>query len=281
MKTIVTLFLLFFTTSLFAQAADTMKPKYGWDHNIVVGLTLTQVSYTDWATGGDNSLAFTGSIIGKSVKDEPYTNWANSYKFQYGEASLSKQGLRKTDDIIDLESIFSYKVHTVVNPYVSANFKTQFARGYEYTDSTTTAISDFLDPGYAREAVGLTFAITHGVKSRVGAALRETFTSKYARWADDPATPEIEKTKIEGGIEWVTEAEIEVDSNILFKSKLETFGPFKTFDKWKIYNDNILSAKVSKLISVIFNVTLAYDEFIVSRTQIKESLALGINYQLF
>jgi hypothetical protein len=118
------------------------------------------------------------------------------------------------------------------------------------------------------------------IKTRVGAALRETFTDKYTKWSDDPATPEIEKTRVQGGVEWVTEVNTVLDDNIFFKSKLETFAPFNQLDKWVIYNDNIIDAKVSKLISVNLTVTIRYEEFVLPRTQIREGLAIGFSYQV-
>lgn len=37
--------------------------------------------------------------------------------------------------------------------------------------------------------------------------MREILTSVYTAYSDDPGTPEIEKTKVDGGIESVTEIE--------------------------------------------------------------------------
>jgi len=49
---------------------DTAKaPKYGWKHSIVAGLTIGQVSFTDWAQGGENSLSYGLLVSGKSEED--------------------------------------------------------------------------------------------------------------------------------------------------------------------------------------------------------------------
>lgn len=281
MKKVLILALLFtaLSTSIKAQV-DTTKLVTGWNTGLVGSLTFTQVAYSDWATGGDDALAYNASIIGKSVNEQEMTGWTNNYKFAFGQANLANKGLRKTDDVIDLESIIYYKLNTYVNPYAGATFKTQFATGYQYSDTDKVTVSSFLDPLYARQAVGVGFIPIPEIKTRVGLALRETFTSIYSRWADDPATEEIETTRIQGGMEWITEASIKFDDDLLFTSKLETFAPFDAFDKWVIYNDNVLSAKITKLISVLLNVTIKYEEFVAPRTQIREGLAIGISYQL-
>lgn len=259
---------------------DTAKIKLGWEHNIISGLTLTQISYTDWAAGGENAFAYNASIIGKSINEEEMTSWTTNYKLSFGQAEISDKGLRKTDDAIILETILAYKLKTHVNPYISASANSQFTTSYEYNDSSRTAISTFLDPLYAREAIGVGFLIDEHIKTRIGLALRETFTNTYTRWADDPKTPEIEKTRIEGGIEWVTDVEVKIEENVFFKSHLETFAGFKTFSKWVIYNENLITAKISDHFNVQLGVAIRYDEFIIARTQIKEGLALGVSYQL-
>ncbi len=281
MKTLLALLgILLLASQSFAQV-DTTKLVIGWNHAISASLNLNQVAFSNWATGGDNVLSYNATILGKSINDQEKTSWTNNYKFGFGQASLGDQGLRKTDDIIDLESILAYKLNTFINPYAAVTFKTQFTTGYEYSgDSIKTPMSTFLDPAYSRQAVGIGFILLPELKTRVGLALRETFTSRYNKWADDPSTPEIERTRVEGGIEWVTEATVTIDDNLFYTSKLETFSAFKTFDKWVVYNDNIITAKVSKLINVTFNVTIRYEEFVLPRTQIREGLSLGISYQL-
>jgi len=264
--------------------AQTDTVKYGWTHSLVSGLNLTQVSFINWQQGGDNSLAFAFGIIGSSINDQRTTNWATNYKFAYGEAELSDKGVRKTDDYIDIQTVFTYKLEQYINPYGSISFKSQFGPGYKYNNdsaNTRTAVSAFMDPGYLVEAVGLGFQPIKQLKTRVGLALKETFTNQYNIYSDDPATPAVEKTKVEGGVEWVTEAEIQLDDNILYKSKLEVFAPFKTFTVMTARWDNSIVAKVSKYINVNFGFLAIQDPVVTLRTQIKEGLALGLTYSVF
>jgi hypothetical protein len=274
------LLLLVLSTPVYAEL-DTTKLELGWNHYMMSGLTLTQVAFSDWATGGENSLAYNASLLGKSVDEGEMWRWTNNYKFAFGQSSLGDKGIRKTEDIIDLETIVAYKLNSYINPYAAVTFKTQFATGYDYFgDTLQVANSSFIDPAYSRQAIGIGYMPIPEIKTRVGAALRETFTDKYTKWSDDPATPEIEKTRVQGGVEWVTEVNTVLDDNIFFKSKLETFAPFNKLDKWVIYNDNIIDAKVSKLISVNLTVTIRYEEFVLPRTQIREGLAIGFSYQV-
>ncbi len=270
-------FLLCYSSAV-AQKPDTV---FGWTHSLIAGLNLTQVSYTDWAQGGDNALAYVALLQGKSELNKPVTNWSTEYNFAYGQTKLGDKGIRKTDDKIDLASVLTYKMGVYINPFVSVTFKSQFTTGYKYTDTSRTAVSNFLDPAYSTQAVGLGYQPVPEFKTRLGVGLRETFTKNYPQYADDPATIDTEKTKVEGGLESVSELEIPIDSIVLFKAKLELFAPFKTMDQIVVHSDNTLTVKISKYINVNFNLQFINDRVVSPRTQIKEALALGLTYAVF
>src|SRR6266850_2727389 len=146
------------TTLWIASAVSQVQstaPDSVWKHTLVAGLTLTQVAYTDWAQGGENSLAYTVSADGSSIDDETGSNWTNVYKLAFGQTRLGSQGLRKTDDVIDLSTVFTYKVGAYINPYVAATLKTQFAKGFMYdATGTETQVSKLFDPAYITQSAG-------------------------------------------------------------------------------------------------------------------------------
>jgi hypothetical protein len=265
-----------------AYGQDSSKTvTFGWKHSLVAGLNLTQVAFSDWSQGGDNALAYAATLQGKSVEEEMHTNWTTDYKFGFGQARLGSQGLRKTDDVIDLSTVLTYKAGVLVNPYASATLKSQFARGYKYdANGNATAVSAFFDPGYLTQSAGVGYQPIPEVKERVGVALREIFTSEFPSYADDSATTEVEKTSVLGGIESVTEIEWHLEQSLLFTSKLELFSAFKTPYQIVVRNDNTLAAKVNQYVSVMLNLQLINETKISPRTQVKETIAIGISYVL-
>ncbi len=246
-----------------------------WKHSIVTGLTVTQVSYTDWAQGGENALAWSSRLEGTSAYDRNAYLWSSTYKFAYGTTKLGTQGTRKTDDNIDLSTSLTYRIGTFINPYVSAALKTQFAKGYTY-DATGlgTEISDFFDPAFLTQSAGLGYRPLTEVKTRIGAAVREIVTNRFRRYADG------EKTKVEGGLESVTEVDTRVYDNIAFRAKLELFSAFKTFDQVVVHSDNTLAAQINKYFSTTLNVQIIQERPISPRTQIKQTIALMVSYVL-
>ena len=272
MKHFSCLLLLCASTALAQPNPDTSR----WKHSVVAGLTATQVSYTDWAQGGENALAWTATLDGKSSLLPANYDWTTTYNFAYGNTKLGTQGIRKTDDKIDIASTLTYKVDVYVNPYIAATFKSQFSKGYTYDAlGNATEISDFLDPGFLTQSAGAGYQPIPEVKTRLGAALREIVTNKFVNYSGG------EKTQVEGGLESVTEVDAKVDDNLFFKAKLELFSAFKKMDEVVVRSDNTLTAKVSKYLSTIINVQFIQERPITPRTQVKQTIALGFSYVLF
>jgi hypothetical protein len=257
---------------------DSLGP---WKHRVIGALTFTQVSYSNWAQGGQNALAYTATLDGRTQRNSEKTDWATTYKFAYGQTRLGDQGLRKTDDKIDLQSVFTYKYGPNINPYVSATLKTQFAEGFNYdNEGHGTVVSAFFDPAFLTQAAGLGYQPLEVVKTRFGLALREIITSKFRGYSDDPATTRIENVKIEAGMEWVTEVFLNIDDNALLSSKLELFSPFNKVDQVVVRGDNTLAVKVGKFITVNLNVQFINEQPVTPRTQVKQALAVGLSYAL-
>lgn len=166
-----------------------------------------------------------------------------------------------------------------INPYFALKGQTQFTTGYAYTDTSKKAISDFFDPAYFTQSLGLGYSPRKEFKARLGFAMKETFTRNYpVPYADNPDTPKIEKTKIEAGMDLVVEFKRKLSQNILLTSKLDSFSNFKRFDTIDFNWDNLFSAKVSKYLGVSYNFTLFYDKDQSSKRQVKQILALTLTF---
>lgn len=267
------------TAQLPAQQDTAAAPKYGWGHSLVGSLTFTQMAFTDWAQGGENALAWALSADGKSTNEQEQTSWSNTYKLGFGQTRLGDQGIRKTDDRIDLETMLTYKIGEKFNPYAAANLKTQFAKGYKYDAAGgSVAVSQFFDPAYLTQSAGVVYQPIAEFKTRLGVGLREIITSSFPAYADDPETQKIETTRVNGGLESVTEFAWKLDEDVGFSSKLELFSAFNKMDEVIVRSDNVLAAKVSKYITVLLNVQLLNEKNNSPRTQVKETLAIGLSY---
>ncbi|HTY35756.1 MAG TPA: DUF3078 domain-containing protein [Bacteroidota bacterium] len=287
MKRIIVSLLIVVVQQTWSQAPAPAKPdsaRWGWKHSVVSGLTATQVSFKDWAQGGEDALAWTVRLDGLSKLEDTAFVWGNTYKMSYGQAKIGTEMSRKTEDRLEFESVFTYKLGTEVNPYVGATLKTQFAEGVTIDGAgNSVPVSRFFDPGYLTQSAGFGYRPSPALKTRLGAALREIVTSLYTIYANDASTPVDQrvKTKVDGGVESVTDVELKLDDNLLFRSKLELFAPIKQVSDMTMRMDNTVTANVSKYVVVILNVQLINDSKASTRMQEKEVLSLGLSYTLF
>ncbi len=276
---------LFVISTACAQQQTPQQPsKWGWKHSVVSGITVTQISFKDWAQGGENALSWTARLDGKSTLDDTAFTLGNSYKMVYGQAKIGQTKSRKTEDRIEFELVLTYKLGTYVNPYVGATLKTQFSKGVTVDAAgNETPVSKFFDPGYLTQSAGVGYQPVKELKTRFGVALREIATSVYWTYANDPRTPPQDRVKIrvDGGLESVTDVEWKLDDNLLIRSKLELFSPIRKPSDATLRMDNALTATINKYMVVILNVLLINDERSSTRLQVKEMLSLGLSYTLF
>ena len=283
MRTILTFLLLALLTMVsFAQDTTEVKKDTLWTPNGVVGINLSQVAFSNWAQGGENSLSFTFfSLLGLDYIGDPW-KWKNSLKFAYGRTKVGDEEYRTNDNEIFFESTLIYHIGWAVSPYAGATARTAVTKGFDYNVQPSRQIVDFMDPFYLTEAIGLVYDQIPNFSTRIGIGMKQTFTKEFTKYSDDIETlSEIETFKNETGIESVTEYKLEFLENMAYLTSLRLFGTFDDLSVWDVRWDNIIAAKVNYYISVTFNVLLIYDEDESIQRQLKEALQLGISYNLF
>jgi hypothetical protein len=273
--TIVAAMVLLGALAIQAQDQSADAPQFGWKKEAVGNLNFTQNNFDNWKQGGENSWSWQLDLNGKFVNDQAKYSWSNSGKISYGMTKVGKTSARKSADEIKLESVYAYKLNVYINPFVALGGWTQLTEGYNYAETPKDTVSDFMNPGYLTQSIGLGYQPNTYIKTRLGAAAKETFTntSKYAHLYGDG-----KKTRIEYGAESVTDASFKLAENILFTSKLEMFSNLQALNKVDINWDNVFNSKITKYIAVSFNVRLFYDRDLSDRRQLKETLAVGITY---
>ncbi len=281
-KFLASVVILLFVSAIAIHAQEKEAPKYGWQKSMVTGINLTQTSFDNWAQGGENSFAWQANLNFKFVNDQEKWNWSNTGKFTYGSTKAGDQPMKKSIDEIKLETVYTYKIGKLLNPFVAATGETQFAPGYKYDTNSKTQISAFMDPGYFRESVGIGYKPNERIKTRLGGAMKQTVTQNYpAPYADDPATVNtIEKIKNEIGLESVTDLNLKISDNTLLTSKLELFSALTTAKEIDVNWDNVFTTKISKYFAVNFNFKLFYDRDISVKRQIKQAIAVGFTYNI-
>ena len=132
---------------------DTLKWKKGGD----VSLNFSQISFSNWAAGGENSLALSSSsnLFANYKKNKMI--WENYAFMAYGVVKAGDRPSVKNSDQINIGSRVGYQM--VSNWFYTAALlvKTQFAPGYKYTSTDTLYTSNFLAPAYLFLSFGLDY----------------------------------------------------------------------------------------------------------------------------
>lgn len=268
-----------------------------WEKGAMFNLGFSQVSLSNWAAGGNNSVSgnailnLHANFIG--TKD----SWENSLALGYGLLKQEKQDLQKTDDNIELNSKYGRKASK--NWYYAGllNFKTQFADGFNFPNDSV-AISTFMAPGYLLGAVGMDYKPTKNFS-----LFASPLTSKTTFVLDDKLSAAGsfgvdagEKIRNEIGGYLRMNFSKDIMENIKLTSSLGLFSNYlENPENIDVNWDLLLLMKVNKYITVSLNTNLIYDHdidiqrddnsdgiFEVNgpRTQFKQILAVGFSYKL-
>ncbi len=271
--------------SLSAQETkqDSVYVNTNWIPSLTTGINISQIAFSNWVKGGDNSLSWT--ILCDFKLSKKWGNWkfGSELKGAYGRSKIGGNSYRTTDNNLYWEKVLAYNVGWSVDPFISNNIRTQISKGYDYkTDPNGIQITDFWDPGYVTQSFGFTFdKLVQNFKTRLGIAFQETFTNKFKQYSDNPETQDVvESYKFETGIESVTDAQLPLDSNLIWASKLRLFTRFERIDVWDVLWDNTITAKINSWLNVNFAYTVLYEKSQSPTIQLKEALQLGISYTI-
>jgi hypothetical protein len=132
-----------------------------WKIGGSVGLNTSQVSFTNWAQGGQNTISGLGHFNIKANYTKNKWLWENYLKTEYGLTQQGNEITKKTNDLIDFKS----KINRSFNKYMSltilGGFKTQYTKGYDYDKNPNVYISDFMAPAYTIIGIGVDYRPTN------------------------------------------------------------------------------------------------------------------------
>jgi len=267
----------------FAQDAELLPAPdttLGWKRSASGNLNLSQAYFDNWSKGGTDALTWELRFEGMALEKRERYDWESKGKAVYGQSRLQGLGTRKAVDELMLETIYTYKLSTWLDPFAAARFQSQFGPGYEYNDSlgTRDRVSGPFDPSYLTQTLGLGRSWRDSYKVRAGGTLKETFSSAAYGYADDEETPEIETFKLEPGASFTAEVRQQVMEDILFTSTFDVFANFKGTEETDVRWENALTAKVNTFVSTNAAFDLLYDRDVSTRRQIRQSLSIGISF---
>ncbi|MGG5507702.1 MULTISPECIES: DUF3078 domain-containing protein [unclassified Myroides] len=279
-----------------------------WEKKNRVGLDFNQIAFVNWSAGGENSISglLKGDFTRKYIKGRLI--WDNVLNIRYGVNKQSDRELRKTDDVLELNSTFGYKYSLASDWYYVSklNFRTQFTDGFNYPN-TDDPVSRWLAPAYLYVGVGGEYMDSKtGIKYYVSPiTYKATFVNdqtlaNQGAFGVDSAIKDEEgnilkngkRYKAEVGLLLSTEWKKEIFTNIFIDTKLTLYSDYiDQFGNIDVMWDLKLDMKVNDFVRANVGVNLIYDDNVKNKVerggvqvmegpkiQFKQTLGVGLVY---
>jgi len=234
-----------------------------WRRGGMVSLNFSQVSLTNWAAGGQNSIAGNGLFNFFANYKSGKNAWDNYIDLGYGLVMQGKKGsLLKSDDRIDLTSKYGREASEHWYYTGLANLRTQFAPGYNYPNDSVV-ISRFFAPAFLTLAPGMDFKPNNNFSLFLSpATTRFIFvTDRELSNAGAFGVDSGKTLRTEAGayLKAIYNKELSATTNLM--TSLDLFSNY--FDKPQNIDINwqlLLGLKVSRYISANLSLQLLYDD---------------------
>lgn len=282
---------------------EVVPPKPNWKMKSLFGVNLTQSTFTNWAAGGRNNISGLGFINAQALYSKDKINSLNTVSLGLGGVKYFDEGIQKTEDVIDLQSTFSYGFKDPWFFSVLQGFRTQFIDGFANITDTLRS-STFMAPGYVNLSIGIEYVPNKKLRIMVS-PLSGKFTfvqdqrlANVGAFGVLPAVFDATGSIITPGATFRPEIgsyiriiyNKELMENIDLRSRLEFFSNYiENPLNIDINAEIVLNFKINKWFSASLNINLIYDDDIKitdrfgnvgPRTQFKQVIGLGIAYRL-
>ncbi len=250
------------------------------------GLNLNQASFSgNWTGGGVNSIALGTYFFARRNYKKDKWSWDNTLDLLYGVVRNQGEDVRKSNDRIFIDSKVGRQINERWNYFVSVNFLSQFAPGYDFGDNDRTLISKFMNPAYLTTAIGIEYKPNDDFSLRISPfSPRWTFvtdTELYLNVPDNYGVEIGETIRTEAAaFSLLLDYNKKISENVIFVTRYQMYANYQNFAFNAIDHrlDLALTAKVSDLINVSLTSLMIYDLDQDADIQFSQGLALGIAF---
>ncbi|HWR82396.1 MAG TPA: DUF3078 domain-containing protein [Candidatus Deferrimicrobium sp.] len=276
-----------------AQAQDTSQ---AWNTSLSLDVTATQTAYSDSWTGGEaGSFNWVANLNGLAEKQmSAKFNLRSTLKASFGQSMSQDKDTKdwskpsKSTDLIDWENLGRFTLGGLIDPYTAFRLETQFL------DASVDAKKRYLNPMRLTESAGAARLLykkdASNILSRLGFALRHTISRDIIDTAYNTRT----NTATDGGLESVSDVKWTFSGRLTYTGKLTIYKafffskkddfagtPFE--DDWTAVDvnwENIVSASITKIVTVNFYAQFLYDKQVSRKGRLKETLGIGFALKL-
>lgn len=258
--TLLTFFVLSALSGISQTANDTI-----WKKGLFVSANINQVSFSNWAAGGENSVAINGFLNSYANYKKDNVIWDNNLDLSYGLNQIGDDVLKKNEDRIEYTSKLGYAVKNSKKWYYTTliNIKTQFTNGYDYTNEDPIIISRFAAPSFTVLSLGIDYKPSDKLSaclspiSNKNTFVLDDFLSNQGAYGVDSG----KHVRSEMGAYLNVRYKQEVVENVTLSSQLDLFSNYLEDPQNVDLNFTLmLVMKVNKYITANFSTQFIYDD---------------------
>lgn len=294
-KLLLTSLALMMVSLLSAQEEQDSIPPNGWKKEGNVQLLFNQSAFNkEWTGGGTSSIAgnLTVDYMFNYRKDS--FTWDNKILANYGITKVNgDEFARKTSDRLELNSIAGKQIDDT-NYYYSwfLNFRTQFAKGYEFSEDAETGetirteTTHFMSPGYLQTGPGIMYKKSDNFVLNLAPAtarfifVDDAFTST-AGYVDGDyfGVDQGKSMRFELGAALTAFLSYEILENVNMEHSLALYSNYLE-DPQNVDIDYLLNLEmgINDYLSANLIFQAIYDDNAVAAFQIREVFGLGVNF---
>jgi hypothetical protein len=266
---------------------DTIKH---WTAKGNASFLFNQSTFDNWLAGGENNISGNVGLNYDINYAKADWTWDNKILASYGIVKTRTSAFaKKTDDRLELNSLLGKKTKSGSNWYYSAflNFRTQFAKGYNYdTDENgaemRTQYTHFFSPAYLLVGPGVLWKKDDNLKVNLAPATSKfTFVDADFTLPDEAyfGVEEGESMRYELGFNASAYYRFGVVANVAFENILNLYSNYLE-DPQNVdidYQLNIVM-KINRFLTTNISFQAIYDDNAFEGFQIRQVFGVGANY---
>ena len=278
---------------LIAQNDSIAQLNEGWKKGGKATFLFNQSSFSEWASGGQNSISLSfHTDYDISFKKNGW-NWDTKFLGDFGLTKISDaKFLRKTNDRFDLQSLLGKSFSKEWSYSTVFGIKTQFARGYNFgkdseSEETRTLRTHFFSPVYIQLGVGLYWKKNKDLWVNIApftqrlTLVSRKFTAGLSEGQEYFGVRKGDNHRFELGASVNAFYKFSPLENIILEQRLGLYSDY--LDKAEnIDLDYQVSAemKVNDRISTNLIIQLVYDNNAVKNLQVRQVFGIGLRMKL-
>lgn len=281
------------SATLYAQTDSIQTPEQDWKRGGDAKLLFNQSAFSEWASGGQNSISLSFHMDYDLSYKKNGWNWDTKFLGDFGLTKISgSKFVRKTNDRFDLQSFLGKNFSEQWSYSTVFGVKTQFARGYQYGENEDgneirSLRTHFFSPVYVQLGVGLYWKKSKNLWVNIA-----PFTQRLTL-VSRKFTMDLEEGKEYFGVRKGDNHRFELGASVNAFYKFSPMENMTLEQRLGLYSDYLDKAKnvdmdyqvaaelkVNDHVSTNIIFQLVYDDNAVQRLQVREVFGVGVRMTL-